>query len=162
MSSRGDMPANEWPGIEANYPATDVKIAPAGQSLDLGIKVATLAEAIDWPAARPKPSQASRRPGRHSQAEGTEMGEEPSGSQTSRSGLHIGKHPRCFGHRTSVEERLTGRLRLVIETYRAEGECEVDSGRPAGLSTGGFPRVASRTRRAGRPGTGLSTSPVTY
>jgi hypothetical protein len=38
--------------------------------------------------------------------------------------------------------------------------CEVDSGRPAGISTGGFPRVASRTRRASRPGTGLSASPV--
>jgi hypothetical protein len=38
--------------------------------------------------------------------------------------------------------------------------CEVDSGRPAGISTGGFPRAASRTRRASRPGTGLSTSPV--
>jgi hypothetical protein len=33
--------------------------------------------------------------------------------------------------------------------------CEVDPGRPAGISTGGFPRVASRTRRASRPGTGL-------
>jgi hypothetical protein len=43
----------------------------------------------------------------------------------------------------------------------SNGRCEVDSGRPAGISTGGFPRVASRTRRASRPGTGLSTSPVT-
>jgi hypothetical protein len=32
MSSWGDMRAIEWPGIEANCPATDVKIAPAGQS----------------------------------------------------------------------------------------------------------------------------------
>ena len=29
--------------------------------------------------------------------------------------------------------------------------CEVDSGRPAGISAGGFPRVASRTRRASHP-----------
>jgi hypothetical protein len=40
------------------------------------------------------------------------------------------------------------------------GECEVDPGRPAGIPAGGFPRVASRTRRASRPGTGLSVSPV--
>ena len=74
------------------------------------------------------------------------MGEEPSGSQTSRSGLHIGKHPRCFGHRTSVEERLTGPAQIGIETYRAEGEYsrQVDAWtpfdtQPASKSEEGFP-----------------------
>jgi hypothetical protein len=38
--------------------------------------------------------------------------------------------------------------------------CEVDPKRGTGLSTGPFPWVASRTRRASHPGTGLSTSPV--
>jgi hypothetical protein len=34
----GDMRAIEWPGIEANCPATDAKIAPAGQSrLTVGV-----------------------------------------------------------------------------------------------------------------------------
>jgi hypothetical protein len=44
--------------------------------------------------------------------------------------------------------------------HRSTAPCEVDSGRPAGISAGGFPRVASRTRRASHPGTGLSASPV--
>lgn len=38
-------------------------------------------------------------------------------------------------------------------------QCEVDSGRPAGISTVGFPEPPS-CRRAGHPGTGLSASPV--
>ncbi len=33
-------------------------------------------------------------------------------------------------------------------TYTSLGSCEVDSGRPTGVATGGFPRAASRTRRA--------------
>ena len=37
---------------------------------------------------------------------------------------------------------------------------EVGPGRPAGVSTGGFPRAASRTRRARFPGNGRSTSPA--
>ena len=36
---------------------------------------------------------------------------------------------------------------------------EVDSGRPAGVSTGGFPRVASRTRRARFRATGAPQAP---
>ena len=38
---------------------------------------------------------------------------------------------------------------------------EVGSGRGAGLSASPFPRAASRTRRAPRRRSGLSTSPVT-
>jgi hypothetical protein len=38
--------------------------------------------------------------------------------------------------------------------------CEVDPRRGIGLSTSPFPWVASRTRCASRPGTGLSASPV--
>jgi hypothetical protein len=59
-----------------------------------------------------------------------------------------------------------GSSKLLIHGFgqtrdaQAKLSCEVDSGRPAGISTGGFPRVASRTRRASRPGTGLSASPV--
>ena len=49
---------------------------------------------------------------------------------------------------------------LIGSLIGQAGRCEVDSGRPAGISAGGFPRVASRTRRASRPGTGLSASPV--
>jgi hypothetical protein len=39
--------------------------------------------------------------------------------------------------------------------------CRVGPGRGARLSTSPFPRTALRTRRAGHPGTGLSTRPVT-
>jgi hypothetical protein len=81
---------------------------------------------------------------------------------------------RCAGSTTLADqsrlmlmERRRSTSRTSTTTYGSDCgghgdlECEVDSGRPAGISTGGFPRVASRTRRAGRPGTGLSTSPVT-
>lgn len=39
------------------------------------------------------------------------------------------------------------------------GHGEVDSGRPAGVTTGGFPRVASRTRRAPLSATGAPQAP---
>jgi hypothetical protein len=41
------------------------------------------------------------------------------------------------------------------------GRCRVGPGRGARLSTDPFPRAALRTRRAGHPGTGLSTRPAT-
>jgi hypothetical protein len=69
----------------------------------------------------------------------------------------------CFASRgPGVRVPLAPQVRDIIRNRepRYGDGCEVDPGRPAGISTGGFPRVASRTRRASRPGTGLSASPV--
>jgi DNA-binding CsgD family transcriptional regulator len=49
--------------------------------------------------------------------------------------------------------------RTLDRKLAAEGRREVDSGRPAGVSTGGFPRVASRTRRARFRATGAPQAP---
>jgi len=74
----------------------------------------------------------------------------------------------CWSYVARSDAGLPGKRRctvlagqaLIGSLTRKAGRCEVDPGRPAGVSAGGFPRVASRTRRASRPGTGLSASPV--
>jgi hypothetical protein len=59
----------------------------------------------------------------------------------SRGGRPVGHEPDLYRDRNTIERCIN-----KIKEWRGLGE--VDSGRPAGVSTSGFPRAASRTRRA--------------
>src|SRR5829696_6121043 len=90
MSSWGDVRAIEWPGIEANCPATDVTIAPAIQS-----RLTWASRLRRWPRLSIGPRlyldrlKPAARPGTQAfPSRGFQDGKSHSGSQTSRSGLH--------------------------------------------------------------------------
>ena len=76
-----------------------------------------------------------------------------------------GSHPAWPSRSPTSEPPTPSTPRPAITcTLSTAGSCAnsvaANTGRPAGISTGGFPRVASRTRRASHPGTGLSASPL--
>lgn len=72
---------------------------------EVGIKVATLPEAVDLARGETRASEPATRPGiEASQAENDRAGLwSHSGSQTNRSGLHVSERPRCFDRRTKRE-----------------------------------------------------------
>ena len=68
--------------------------------------------------------------------------------------------PDSVEHRRQRSKRRMGQAIPAPAPGGDDACCRVGPGRGARLSTSPFPRTAPRTRRAGHPGTGLSTRPV--